>query len=65
MEGGALTVFAVADIEGAVPREPPLEGVELLGRGGTAYAVWRETWPGGGPVGIILPWGEDERVPGV
>ncbi len=56
MEDGGLTVFAVADIEdGAAPREPPLEGVELLGRGGTEYAVWRETWPGGGPVGIILP----------
>jgi hypothetical protein len=40
VEGDGVTVLEPTNIEdGVVPRAPLLEGVELLGRGGTAYAV--------------------------
>jgi len=55
-----LLALAVAQVDPGVVRG--LLGVELLGRGGTAYAVCLETGEGGGPVGRICL---DEAVDGV
>lgn len=52
--GDEVTDFAPTAVEEVVVRPAPLDEDDPFGRGGTAYAVWRETWPGGGPVGMTL-----------